>query len=170
MNIFGLNLFPKIPKTPVAYLRRKIGVIYQDYKLLSTRKVIDNVAYPLEVIGVEKKIRLKMSYKLLCALGLKAKVESYPEALSGGEKQRVAMARALVIKPELILADEPSGNLDPDMSIAVYRLLVEANQCGATVMVASHNLALIEQLNLRTIVLDKGKVVGEFAHPRGRQS
>ncbi|MCB0343768.1 MAG: cell division ATP-binding protein FtsE [Bdellovibrionales bacterium] len=162
----GRNL-SSIARTQVASLRRSIGVIFQDYKLLETRTVIDNVAFALEVVGVAKRERYQQAYKMLAALGLKERVNSYPLMLSGGEQQRVSIARALVNRPKLILADEPTGNLDPDMASAVFNLLLEANRCGATIMVASHHLALIEALNKRTIVFDKGKLIGDFDRPRG---
>ena len=127
---------------------------------------MDNVAFSLELRGITKESREKVAYQLLCSLGLRDKVHSYPQMLSGGEQQRVAVARALITKPKIILADEPTGNLDPDMTYAVFNLLLEANKCGATVIVASHNIPLIEELNRRTLVLDKGKLVGDFAKVR----
>lgn len=151
-----------------AELRRNVGVIFQDYKLLPTRSVLQNVAFALEVVGVRKREREQLAFKMLGAVGLKERVHSYPMMLSGGEQQRVAIARALVNRPKIILADEPTGNLDPDMTLSVFQLLLEANQCGATVLVASHNLALIEEINKRTLVLDQGRLIGDFANPRGR--
>lgn len=162
----GRNL-SSIARSQVSSLRRSIGVIFQDYKLLETRTVIDNVAFALEVVGVIKRERYQQAYKMLAALGLKDRINSYPLMLSGGEQQRVSIARALVNRPKLILADEPTGNLDPDMASAVFNLLLEANRCGATIIVASHHLALIEALNKRTIVFDKGKLIGDFDRPRG---
>ena len=123
--------------------------------------------FALEVIGVKKKQRYDLAYKMLSAVGLKNRINSLPESLSGGEQQRVAIARALVNRPHIILADEPTGNLDPDMSNAIFGLLVEAARCGATVVVATHNLELVEQLNRRTLVLDQGRVIGDFAKPAG---
>lgn len=151
----------------IAIARREIGVIFQDYKLLQTRTVIENVAFALEVIGVKEKERLEIAYNFLVALGLKDKANNFPRMLSGGEQQRVSIARALITRPKIILADEPTGNLDPDMTDSVFNLLLEANSCGATVIVASHNLTLIEELNKRTLVLDRGKVIGDFLKPRG---
>lgn len=162
----GRNLVT-ISRTQAAKLRRSVGVIFQDYKLLQTRTVIDNVAFALEVIGVRKRERYDLAERMLGAVGLAERAGSYPQMLSGGEQQRVSIARALVNRPQLILADEPTGNLDPDMTLAVFNLLVEANRCGATVLVASHNLALIEEMNRRTLVLDRGRLIGDFARPRG---
>jgi cell division transport system ATP-binding protein len=127
---------------------------------------LENVAFNLELRGVAKEAREQIAYQLLASLGLRDKVHSLPQALSGGEQQRVAVARALITKPKLILADEPTGNLDPDMTYAVFNLLLEANKCGATVIVASHNIPLIEELNRRTLVLDRGSLVGDFSKVR----
>ncbi|OVE80152.1 cell division ATP-binding protein FtsE [bacterium J17] len=162
----GRNLH-SMTRESMAHLRRSVGVIFQDYKLLPTRTVLENVAFALEVIGVQKRERNKLAYKMLAAVGLKDRVNAFPPMLSGGEQQRVSIARALVNRPRLILADEPTGNLDPDMTVVVFQLLLEANRCGATVLVASHNLGLIEEVNKRTLVLDKGRLIGDFAHPRG---
>jgi len=158
----GRNL-AKLDKEHVAGLRRRIGVIFQDYKLLPSRTVLDNVAFTLEALNVSKRERQQSAFKMLCAVGLKDRVNALPPTLSGGEQQRVSIARALVNKPSLILADEPTGNLDPEMTQAVFSLLLEANKCGTTILVASHNLALIEELNKRTIVLDHGRIVGDFS-------
>jgi cell division transport system ATP-binding protein len=162
----GRNL-SSASREQIATLRRSVGVIFQDYKLLTTRSVIENVAFALEVVGVQKRERFQRAFKMLSAVGLKDRINSLPMTLSGGEQQRVSIARALVNTPSIILADEPTGNLDPDMTNIVFRLLVEANQCGATVLVASHNLALIEEMNRRTLVLDRGRLIGDFSRPRG---
>lgn len=164
--VAGRNL-STISREGIAQLRRKVGVIFQDYKLLPTRTVLENVAFALEVHGVPRRERNQVAMKMLAAVGLEDRADSPPLTLSGGEQQRVSIARALVNRPELILADEPTGNLDPDMTVAVFELLLEANRCGATVLVASHNLQLIEELNKRTLVLDKGRLIGDFVKPRG---
>lgn len=162
----GRNLVT-ISRQQIARLRRSIGVVFQDYKLIPTRSVIENVAFALEVIGVRKRERYQLAFRMLSAVGLKERIHALPPTLSGGEQQRVSIARALVNRPQLILADEPTGNLDPDMTIAVFNLLLEANRCGATVIVASHNLSLIEEINKRTLVLDRGRLIGDFEHPKG---
>lgn len=162
----GRNL-TNLDSHSVTLLRREIGVIFQDYKLLPRRTVIDNVAFGLEVQGVSIEDRTEMAMKMLSCVGLKSKAFSMPTTLSGGEQQRVAIARALIHRPRVILADEPTGNLDQRMSDIVFDLLMEANASGTTVIVASHNLAMIEELNLRTIVLHQGKIVGDFENPRG---
>lgn len=151
----------------IAGLRRHVGVIFQDYKLLPRRNVLDNVAYGLEVLGVGVRERKRLALLLLHAMGLQDRSEAYPLMLSGGEQQRVAIARALIRKPKLILADEPTGNLDHSMSRRVFDLLLEANAAGVTVVVATHNLSIIEELNKRTIVLDRGKIIGDFANAKG---
>lgn len=162
----GRNLV-SISRQQTASLRRSVGVIFQDYRLIATRTVLENVAFALEVIGVKKKERFQLAYKMLSAVGLKDRIHALPPTLSGGEQQRVSIARALINRPQLILADEPTGNLDPDMTIAVFNLLLEANRCGATVIIASHNLSLIEEINKRTLVLDRGRLIGDFEHPKG---
>ena len=154
-----------ITREGIASLRREIGVVFQDFKLLPRRTVLDNVAYGLEVLGVNIRERRRLALLLLHAMGLEDRIDAYPVTLSGGEQQRVAIARALIRKPKLILADEPTGNLDHEMSRRVFDLLLEANAAGVTVVVATHNLAMIEELNRRSIVLDRGKIIGDFAKP-----
>jgi cell division transport system ATP-binding protein len=146
----------------IASLRREMGIIFQDYQLLHRRPVVDNVAFGLEVMGVPLKQRRELAMKLLHSLGLAEKAFASPVTLSGGEQQRVAIARALLHRPKFILADEPTGNLDREMTWVVFDLLLEAHAAGSTVIVATHDLALIEELNLRTIVLDRGKIIGDF--------
>lgn len=165
--VIGGRNISTIDRDGIALLRREIGVIFQDYKLLPRRTVIDNVAFGLEVLGVAEVERKRLAASLLRSIGLEDRAEALPMTLSGGEQQRVSIARALIHRPRLVLADEPTGNLDPDMSRVVFDLLLEANAAGVTVLVATHNLSIIEELNLRTIVLDRGKVIGDFKSPRG---
>lgn len=148
-------------------LRREIGIVFQDYKLLPRRRVIDNVSFGLEVLGISQRERRKLAQLMLSTVGLADKAEALPQTLSGGEQQRVAVARALVHRPKLIIADEPTGNLDRVMTNVVFDLLLQAHKAGVTVVVASHNLSVIEELNFRTIVLDRGRVLGDFATPKG---
>jgi cell division transport system ATP-binding protein len=162
----GRNL-SSLERETVSGLRREIGVVFQDYKLLPNRTVVDNVAYGLEVQGVCAGDRRDLAHSLLGHMGLADRGNALPRMLSGGEQQRVSIARALLHKPRLILADEPTGNLDPEMTNVVFDLLLEANAAGVTVVVATHNLSIIEELNLRTIVLDRGKIIGDFERPRG---
>jgi cell division transport system ATP-binding protein len=163
--ILGRNI-RNITRGQLPELRSEIGVVFQDYKLLTSRTVLDNVAFSLEMQGVARDVREELAVKLLVALGLGSKVSMLPQVLSGGEQQRVAVARALITRPRLILADEPTGNLDPDMTYAVISLLLEAQRSGATVVVASHDIPLIEELNRRTIVLDHGSLAGDFMRVR----
>ncbi|MDZ4786990.1 MAG: cell division ATP-binding protein FtsE [bacterium] len=151
----------------LALLRRNIGVVFQDYKLLNRRTVIENVAFPLELRGIRRAKMMQLGKSILEAVGLGERTESLPQTLSGGEQQRVAIARALITKPKILLADEPTGNLDPAMSRNVLELLLDAHRCGTTVIVATHNLPLIEDLKLRTIVLDRGKIIGDFPTAKG---
>ncbi len=161
VSVCGTNL-KNLNRLQVSLLRRNIGVIFQDYKLLDNRTVLENVSFALEILGVEKDFRIKQSKRMLDLFGLGHRSDSYPRTLSGGEQQRVAIARAMISRPSLIIADEPTGNLDPDMSRLVFDILLEANNCGSTVLIASHNLNLIEKINKRTIVIDRGKLVGDF--------
>ena len=162
----GRNLL-NITDDQIPYFRRDIGVIFQDYKLLRRRSAIDNVTFGLEVQGVSEEQRRGIGMAILKTMGLEDKAPNLPLTLSGGEQQRLSIARALIHKPRLILADEPTGNLDPEMSNVVFDLLLEANAAGVTVVVATHNLAIIEELNLRTVVLDRGRIIGDFSSPRG---
>ncbi len=159
--INGRNMM-SIDDASVAALRREIGVVFQDYKLLPRRSVIDNVAFGLEVQGYTQRERRVLAWKLLKSLGLADRAEASPLTLSGGEQQRVAIARALIHRPKIILADEPTGNLDKEMTWTIFDLLLEAHAAGCTIVVATHDLSIIEELNLRTIVLDRGRIIGDF--------
>lgn len=166
--VAGRNL-NSLDRAGVASLRREIGVVFQDYKLLMRRSVADNVAFGLEVRGIGERDRRAAALSMLKALGLEDRADAFPQTLSGGEQQRVALARALLHRPRILLADEPTGNLDAYMSNIVFELLLEANAAGVTIVVASHNLSVIEELNLRTLVLDRGKMIGDFEKPRSFQ-
>ncbi len=164
--LFDQQVATEDNKAAIVSHRRKIGIVFQDYKLLQSRSILDNVAFPLEVQGVDSKARKKQALGLLDALGLADRADDYPVTLSGGEQQRVAVARALIHKPQLVLADEPTGNLDREMTKVIFSLLFEASRLGVTVVVATHNLAVVEEMNLRTIVLDRGKILGDFSTPK----
>lgn len=143
----------------IPYLRRKIGLIFQDYKLLQDRTVFDNVALPLLIAGyghheVSRRVRAALD-----KVGLLGKERKYPLALSGGEQQRVGIARAVVNKPPMILADEPTGNLDPELSTEIMHLFEQFQQVGVTVLIASHDISLITQMNYRVLKLDHGQLV-----------
>ena len=154
----GVNV-TKLPVSQIPYLRRKVGVVFQDFKLLPNRTILENVALTLEVLGWSKKDISKRVYHLLKQVGLEHKINSTPLRLSGGEQQRVAMARALVNEPKIILADEPTGNLDEASKDQVLAILREANIRGSTVVVATHDRRLIESCHKRIVVLDKGHIV-----------
>ena len=143
----------------VAHYRRNLGVVFQDFKLLPNRTVYDNVAYALQVTGHKRKeIRAKVP-DILRLTGLSLKLHSYPDQLSGGEQQRVAVARAFVNHPPLLLADEPTGNLDPETSIGIMQLLYRINRTGTTVIVATHDNAMVDRMRRRVIEVAQGRVI-----------
>lgn len=151
----------KIKKRDIHYIRRRIGMIFQDYKLLPTKTAYENVAFAMEAAGrTDKEIEEDVP-QALRVVGLWGKAENFPHELSGGEKQRVAIARALVNKPDVILADEPTGNLDPINTWEIINLLKKINELGTTVILASHDREIINLLDKRVIVLDKGYVVSD---------
>jgi cell division transport system ATP-binding protein len=158
--VFGKNV-SKVRPSAVPYLRRNIGVVFQDFKLLPDRTVAENVAFPLEVRALaSKEVRRKVTTGLR-AVGLDHKQHKFPLSLSGGEQQRVAVARALVGDPALLLADEPTGNLDPDRTLEVMDLLQGANARGTTVVVATHDRSLLGRYKKRIIALEAGRVVSD---------
>jgi len=143
----------------VPYLRRNIGVVFQDYKLLPNRTVYDNVAYSLEVIGESRQdIRRKVP-DILRLVGLSTKLHNFPDELSGGEQQRVSVARAFVNHPPLLLADEPTGNLDPETSIGIMQLIYRINRTGTTVVVATHDSEMVDKMRRRVIELREGRII-----------
>ncbi|MFV1951076.1 MAG: cell division ATP-binding protein FtsE [Nitrospinota bacterium] len=156
----GKNLI-KIKDSEIPYLRRHIGVIFQDFKLLPKQTIFENILFAEEVIGLNRKdINIKKrAWEVLSYVGLSHKKDSFPLRLSGGEQQRVAIARALVNKPAILLADEPTGNLDSDMAMEILELFEDANVKGATVILATHNRELINRLRHREIRLNRGKIV-----------
>ena len=148
----------------IPYLRRQMGVIFQDHRLLHDRNVFENVALPLIIAGYSELDIGKRVRAALDKVGLLKKEKLYPIALSGGEQQRVGIARAVVNKPSILLADEPTGNLDPSLSAEIMGLFEQFNQVGVTVLVASHDLALIAQMRHGVITLSEGRVVSGGAH------
>jgi cell division transport system ATP-binding protein len=147
----------------VPYYRRNIGAVFQDYKLLPSRNVYDNVAYALQVTGGSRRdIRDKVP-DILRLTGLSTKLHNFPDQLSGGEQQRVSVARAFVNHPPLLLADEPTGNLDPETSIGIMQLLYRINQTGTTVLVATHDSAMVDRMRRRVIELSQGRIVRDEA-------
>jgi len=143
----------------VAEFRRRLGVVFQDFKLLRRRSVGENVTFVLSLLRVSEKEQQRRAYLALKQMGLQHRLQAYPEELSGGEQQRVAIARALVLQPDLVLADEPTGNLDPERAHELMELFKTIHYQGTTVVVATHDRALIEAHPARTLVLDKGKLV-----------
>ena len=149
----------RLAPSQIPYLRRNIGVVFQDFKLLQNRTVLENVAITLEVLGWGKKDIGKKVYHVLKQLGIEHKINATPLRLSGGEQQRVALARALVNDPRILLADEPTGNLDEGSKDQILSFFREANIRGTTVVVATHDRRVIENSGKRVIVLDKGHIV-----------
>ena len=149
----------QIPRRRVPYYRRNLGVVFQDYKLLPNRTVYENVAYALQVTGGSRReIREKVP-DILRLTGLSLKLHSHPDQLSGGEQQRVSVARAFVNHPPLLIADEPTGNLDPDTSVGIMQLLYRINRAGTTVVMATHDREMVDKMRRRVIQLEGGRVV-----------
>ena len=161
----GQNI-TRLTPAQIPYLRRNIGVVFQDFKLLPNRTVLENVAITLEVLGWGKKEIGKKAYHILKQVGLEHKVNATPLRLSGGEQQRVALARALVNDPKILLADEPTGNLDEENKAQILNFFKEANIRGTTVVVATHDRRLIENSHKRVILLDKGHIVEDSDVPK----
>ncbi len=156
----GRNI-ARIREAAVPYLRRNIGVVFQDFKLLPQRTVADNVAFTLDVLGVPRAERADRVHRMLKRVGLAHKASSYPLRLSGGEQQRVVIARALVNDPTILLADEPTGNLDPALTIEIMDLLCDVNVRGTTVVVATHDATILSRYQKRTVRLERGMVVAD---------
>ena len=143
----------------IPFLRRNIGVVWQDFKLLDRRTVFDNVSISLEILGLGPREIGRRVTQILESVGLERHLKSFPKMLSGGEQQRVAIARALVNEPAILLADEPTGNLDPDLSVEIMNLILDLQQKGTTVMVATHDRFLLERYRRRVVLLNRGYVV-----------
>ena len=151
----------KLRSGKTAKYRRKVGVVFQDFRLLKDRNVYENIAFAQRVIGVSTREIKKNVPRMLSLVGLSEKYKSFPNELSGGEQQRVALARALVNKPALLLADEPTGNLDPGNSWEIMKLLDEINKQGTTVVVVTHNMVIVERMQKRVITMKKGIKVSD---------
>lgn len=157
----------KLKKKEVPYFRRQMGVVFQDFRLIPNMTAYDNVAFAMRVTNVpEKTIRSRVPY-VLGLVGLENKQKSYPNELSGGEQQRVALARALVHTPQLIIADEPTGNIDPELSYEIMELLTAINSVGITVVVVTHEHELVHRFKKRVITIDQGRVVSDV--PAGEE-
>jgi cell division transport system ATP-binding protein len=148
-----------IPDSKIPFLRRSIGVVFQDFKLLKRKTVFENVAFVLKVMSVPKAERKRRVFQVLKQVSLHHKMHSYPLQLSGGEQQRIAIARALINEPVLLLADEPTGNLDPELALEIMTLFKDINNRGTTVLVATHDRELIARMKKRVIGLERGRVV-----------
>jgi cell division transport system ATP-binding protein len=147
----------------VPFLRRNIGCVFQDYKLLTNKTVYENVAFALEVIGRPRHVIKTQVPAILELVGLAKKHKNYPDELSGGEQQRVSIARAFVNRPLILLADEPTGNLDPATSVGIMRLLDRINRTGTTVVMATHDRSIVDTMRRRVIELDRGSIIRDQA-------
>lgn len=148
----------KLPNHKIPHLRKKIGVVFQDLKLLMDRTVFENIALPLEVVGTKSQEAKRRVWEILSQVGIKEHADKFPIQLSGGELQRAALARALILSPEILLADEPTGNLDPATSKEIVDLLLEINKKGTTMIMATHNVAVVDSNTKRVVALEKGKL------------
>jgi cell division transport system ATP-binding protein len=156
--VAGKNL-RTLPRWRVPYLRRNVGCVFQDFKLLPNKTVFENVAFGLEVIGRPKTVVQRQVPQILDLVGLGEKLDRFPEELSGGEQQRVSIARAFVNRPLILLADEPTGNLDPATSVGIMRLLDRINRTGTTIVMATHDHAIVDSMRRRVVELEGGRIV-----------
>ena len=158
----GINV-AKLRNSKVYKLRRRLGIVFQDYRLLPKLTVYENVAFTLEVIGTRKREIKRRTLKAIELVGLKAKTRNYPDQLSGGEQQRVAIARAIVNNPKLLICDEPTGNLDPEMSMDIVRVLETINKTiGTTIIMATHDREIVNKMKKRVLVLKDGRLVKDY--------
>ncbi len=148
----------RVPKRKIPYLRRQIGFIFQDYKLLKDRTAFENVAFALEVTGTKKKVIIQKAQQALNTVGMTNRLNHYPRDLSGGECQRVAIARAIVREPSILLADEPTGNLDDENTLAILNLLERINLSGTAILMATHKTAAVQRVNARVIGIEGGRI------------
>lgn len=153
----------------IPLLRRKIGVVFQDFKLLPNRTVFENIAFALEIAGMTSREIKSTVPKVIELVGLSGKEKNFPHQLSGGERQRVAIARAVVRQPKILIADEPTGNLDPKHSWEIVKLLEKINKYGTTVLLTTHNVDIVNKLKRRVITIDNGKIVSDEAKGSYRQ-
>lgn len=153
--------YSDLKEKDIPLLRRKIGTVFQDFKLLPKRTVFENIAFAMEIVGMGKREIENTVPKVIDLVGLTGKEKNYPDQLSGGEQQRVAIARAVVRQPKILIADEPTGNLDPKHSWDIVQLLEKINKHGTTVIMTTHNQEILNKLNRRVIKLDHGRVVSD---------
>lgn len=154
-----------LPRAKVPYLRRSIGVVFQSFRLIQRKSVLDNVCYLPKILGVSSRRREEQAREVLELVGLVHKLDCFPRELSGGEQQRVALARALVNRPEILLADEPTGNLDPKLSLDILDHLLEVQRRGTTLLLATHDGATVEAVGGRVLVLEAGRIVEDVLLP-----
>ena len=159
--VLGRNI-ARLRESGVPALRRRIGVVFQDYKLLKRLTIEENVAIALEVVGTPRREARARAFRMLKQVGLQHRRYHHPLSLSGGEQQRVAIARALVNEPEILLADEPTGNLDPELTVEIMDLIASVSSRGTTVMVATHDMSLVERYGKRTIRLEEGRIADDL--------
>ena len=159
----------KIKRRQIPKFRRNIGVVFQDFRLLKDRNIYDNVAFAQKVIGESNRSIKKNVPSMLSMVGLAAKYRSYPRQLSGGEQQRVAVARALAHAPKLVIADEPTGNIDPELSLEMMELLERVSEMGITVLVVTHEHELVRRFNRRTITLKQGRIISDVPASFGEE-
>jgi len=161
--IVGGRNVGSLPRAKVPFLRRSIGVVFQDFKLVGRKTVFENVSYLPKILGLGREVQKRKAYEALRRVGLAHRMNAFPPELSGGEKQRVAIARSLIHEPEILLADEPTGNLDPDLSAEILELLLEIHRRGTTVLLATHDRDLIRRAHRRVLTLDRGHLVADEA-------
>lgn len=172
LELIYMNLFPQegylevgdfstqtIRKNEIAIYRRKLGVVFQDFKLMEDRTVYDNLSFVLQIINTPKKLIKKKVINALTEVGLIHKQKNFPDELSGGEKQRIAIARAIINDPMILIADEPTGNLDPETAYEILDIFKKINKNGTTVIIATHNYDLVKKTDAQILKLDKGKVI-----------
>jgi cell division transport system ATP-binding protein len=150
-----------IPKSKIPFLRRTIGVVFQDFRLIDRKTIFENVAYLPRILGLDGARQKKMAFEALRRVGLAHRMAAFPRELSGGEQQRVAIARALIAEPEILIADEPTGNLDPDLARDILDLFLEINRRGTTVLLATHDRDTIQRIGRRVLTLAEGRLVGD---------
>ncbi len=156
-----------VPRSKIPYLRRTIGVVFQDFRLIDRKTVFENVSFLPRILGFNGARQRRVAYEALRRVGLAHRINAFPHQLSGGEQQRVAIARALVNEPEIVIADEPTGNLDPDLAREIVRLFLDIHQRGTTVLFATHDRALIQRIGHRVLTLAHGRIADDRRLPPG---
>ena len=159
--IGGINV-AKLKDRKVYILRRKLGVVFQDFKLLPKLTVYENVAFAMEVFNYDKRKIYNRVMEVLDLVGLKGKARQYPDQLAGGEQQRVVIARAIVNNPKLLICDEPTGNLDPDTSMGIMKVLDDINKMGTTIIMTTHNRDIVNAMKKRVVVISEGKIIKDY--------